>query len=125
MTSTFHAALRDVMRPRQTQVSNLLPCLIFILSIRVPEGRGNCETYFRDFNYLPPQIPTLFYSFDFCGRSQAWRDHRLRFRDPFAFRPIWNSSDRSGARSRPQHPHIPDRFSFFVALFRHFGLISR
>src|SRR5258706_3950665 len=123
MTSTVTLALRarnaNRVKPRY-QI-----CLIHPFDPR-GEKVGGLETYIRDFiTFHPADTDLLFIGVDSKGDLKLGEIHKLTFRGrTFDFLPILQYSDLQ-AREAAYSVRTSLTGQFFVALWRHFGLIAR
>ena len=124
MTSTLTLALRaknaNRGKPGRYQI-----CLIHPFDPR-GEKVGGLETYIRDFiTFHPDDTDLLFIGIDSAGDLRLGELHRLSFRGrTFDFLPILRYSDLQ-AREAARSIRTSLTGQFFLALLRHFGLISR
>jgi glycosyltransferase involved in cell wall biosynthesis len=123
MTSTLTLGLRArnaIRVERRYQI-----CLIHPFDPR-GEKVGGLETYIRDFiTFHPDDTDLLFIGVDSAGDLKLGEIHRLTFRGrTFDFLPILRYSDLQ-AREAARNIRTSLTGQFFVALLRHFGLISR
>jgi glycosyltransferase involved in cell wall biosynthesis len=124
MTSTLTLALR-AKNANRAKSGRYQICLIHPFDPR-GEKVGGLETYIRDFiTFHPDDTDLLFIGIDSAGDLRLGELHRLSFRGrTFDFLPILRYSDLQ-AREAARSIRTSLTGQFFLALLRHFGLISR
>jgi glycosyltransferase involved in cell wall biosynthesis len=100
-------------------------CLIHPFDPR-GEKVGGLETYIRDFiTFHPADTDLLFIGVDSTGDLAPGKIHRLTFRGrSFDFLPVLKYADKD-AREAARSVRASLTGQFFLALLRHFGVISR
>src|SRR6202043_3718973 len=123
MTSTLTLGLRARNAARAEPRYQI--CLIHPFDPR-GEKVGGLETYIRDFiTFHPADTDLLFIGVDSTGDLKLGEIHKLTFRGrTFDFLPILQYSDLQ-AREAAHSIRTSLTGQFFVALFRHFGLVAR
>ena len=123
MTSTLTLGLRTRNANRVKRRYQI--CLIHPFDPR-GEKVGGLETYIRVFiTFHPDDTDLLFIGVDSAGDLKLGEIHRITFRGrTFDFLPILRYSDLQ-AREAARSIRTSLTGQFFVALLRHFGLISR